>query len=193
MGVWTRANGRLEVIPPPDDQLLVDFWEFSEGTWSEDYEKIDERFSNTWFFDENNKLACIAGKFGEPWVWLDWMREHFFTPRGYKLEGDEEIIGEGDLGVNVFGQSIVEEYRVWQCRVSELRKDADNFIFEENVDVDIPKVFWKYYDLYRRKIITLEEYSEKTHISREMLIYYLSIIRDLPGKSITVGDRKLPE
>lgn len=26
MGVWLGAKGRLEVVPQPDNQLLVDFW-----------------------------------------------------------------------------------------------------------------------------------------------------------------------
>ena len=41
---------------------------------------------------------------------------------------------------------------------------------------DIPKVFWKYYDLYRRNEITLNEYAVKTKISKQEIIYYLSVI-----------------
>ena len=37
MGVWLRAKGRLEVVPQPDNQLLVDFWIFSKYSWPEYY------------------------------------------------------------------------------------------------------------------------------------------------------------
>lgn len=118
MGVWLSAKGRLEVLPPPDDQLLMDFWLFSENSWPDDYRRMDERFANTWFFDENNRLACTAGKFAEPCVWYEWMKEHFFTPRGYELVGDVEIIGEGDEGI--FDQNVLDEYYAWKKRVSQL-------------------------------------------------------------------------
>ena len=118
MGVWLSAKGRLEVLPPPDHQLLMDFWLFSENSWPDDYRRMDERFANTWFFDENNRLACTAGKFAEPCVWYEWMKEHFFTPRGYELVGDVEIIGEGDEGI--FDQNVLDEYYAWKKRVSQL-------------------------------------------------------------------------
>ena len=118
MGVWLSAKGRLEVVPQPDDQLLVDFWIFSLYSWPDDYKRMDERFSNTWFFDENNRLACIAGKFAEPCVWYDWMKEHFFHPRGYEVLGDLDVIGEGDEGI--FDQEVLDEYYAWEKRASEL-------------------------------------------------------------------------
>ena len=118
MGVWLSAKGRLEVVPQPDDQLLVDFWIFSKYSWPDDYKRMDERFSNTWFFDENNKLACVAGKFAEPCIWYAWMKEHFFLPRGYDVIGDLEIIGEGDEGI--FDQDVLDEYYAWQQRAAEL-------------------------------------------------------------------------
>ena len=118
MGVWLRAKGRLEVVPQPDNQLLVDFWIFSKYSWPDDYQRMDERFPNPWFFDENNRLACTAGKFAEPCIWYDWMKEHFFEPRGYELVGALEIIGECEDGV--FDRSIEEEYYAWKERVSAL-------------------------------------------------------------------------
>lgn len=45
--------------------------------------------------------------------------------------------------------------------------------FNEN---DIPKVFWKYFDLYRRQRITIEEYAQQTNLSEEDILFYLSII-----------------
>lgn len=42
-------------------------------------------------------------------------------------------------------------------------------------DEDIPKIFWKYYDLYRRKIITIDEYVGQTGLSGDMLRKYLAL------------------
>ena len=125
MGVWLRARGRLEVLPPPDDKLQVDFWRFSCNTWPEDYRRMDESFANSWFFDEDNRLASTAGKFAEPCVWYDWMKEHFFDPRGYKLVGDLDIIGEETE--DLWDLSIEEEYAAWKKRVIALcQKEVDN-------------------------------------------------------------------
>jgi hypothetical protein len=46
----------------------------------------------------------------------------------------------------------------------------------KNNYVDVPKVFWRYFDLYRRKRITLEEYSEKSGITIAELRAYLLIV-----------------
>lgn len=37
----------------------------------------------------------------------------------------------------------------------------------------IPKIFWKYYDLYRRRVITIEDYSLLTGLSKNRLSEYL--------------------
>lgn len=42
--------------------------------------------------------------------------------------------------------------------------------------VDIPKVFWKYYDLYRREEISLKEHSTKSNLTKDELLRYLSIV-----------------
>lgn len=46
---------------------------------------------------------------------------------------------------------------------------------ERNV-LEIPKAFWKYYDLYRREKISIEEYSLKSELPQEDLLRYLSTI-----------------
>ena len=125
MGVWLRANGRLEVVPPPDEKLMVKLWVFSNNTWPEDYKRMDEHFHNTWFFDKDNRLACTAGKFAEPSIWLKWMKTHFFEPRGYELVGNEDIIGEGDYGVNVFDRKIEDEYFEWLGRIKGMCADFE--------------------------------------------------------------------
>lgn len=42
--------------------------------------------------------------------------------------------------------------------------------------MDIPKIFWKYYDLYRRKLITFSDFMVLSGINRELLCKYLSHI-----------------
>ena len=32
--------------------------------------------------------------------------------------------------------------------------------------MDIPKIFWAYYDLFRRNLISLDDFSKKTNLSR---------------------------
>lgn len=40
----------------------------------------------------------------------------------------------------------------------------------------IPKIFWKYYDLYRRNKINLEEFSQKTGLTKTEIEAYLKEI-----------------
>ncbi|MGN0157709.1 MAG: hypothetical protein ACI39W_00990 [Brotaphodocola sp.] len=42
--------------------------------------------------------------------------------------------------------------------------------------IEIPKIFWKYYDVYRRKIITLDDYVEQTKLRKVDILRYLSSI-----------------
>ena len=42
--------------------------------------------------------------------------------------------------------------------------------------VDIPKIFWEYYDLFRRKKMTINEFSNKTGLSVAELRRFLSVI-----------------
>lgn len=41
-----------------------------------------------------------------------------------------------------------------------------------------PKVFWKYYDLYRRKQITLNDYVVKTGLELPAICYYLDAVAE---------------
>jgi len=42
--------------------------------------------------------------------------------------------------------------------------------------IHFPKIFWQYYDLYRRRKITIDEFSDKTGISCKELRYFLFAI-----------------
>lgn len=122
MGVWISAKGKYEINPPVDDNLIREYIEFSEQTCPDSY--ANEKFFNVWFFDQENRLMCHAGKFAEPSVWIDHIREYFFEPRGYELLGDVEIIGECDdewFGrFWEFEKSKEDEYNIWRERKTEL-------------------------------------------------------------------------
>ena len=47
-----------------------------------------------------------------------------------------------------------------------------------------PKVFWKYYDLYRRKQITLNDYVVKTGLELPAICYYLDAVAEKKTKNI---------
>ena len=53
MGCWIRAKGRLEVLPPPDEELMMEFWCFGEMECPEEYLVRGERFLN------ENRTRCI--------------------------------------------------------------------------------------------------------------------------------------
>lgn len=47
-----------------------------------------------------------------------------------------------------------------------------------------PKVFWKYYDLYRRKRISLSEYAAATGLSAFAIRYFLKNVVEKSPKAI---------
>lgn len=42
--------------------------------------------------------------------------------------------------------------------------------------IEIPKKFWKYFDLYRRGKMTVEEFSKQSGLAVTDLLFYLSLI-----------------
>lgn len=42
--------------------------------------------------------------------------------------------------------------------------------------MNIPKIFWKYYDLFRRKLLTIEDFSQKTGLEQNTIRLYLQEI-----------------
>lgn len=67
---------------------------------------------------------------------------------------------KGVLGIEI------EEINMYNTVVNETAKLVS----------DIPKVFWKYYDLYRRNQISLEEFSIKADLTKDEILYYLSAL-----------------
>ena len=42
--------------------------------------------------------------------------------------------------------------------------------------MDIPKIFLAYYDLFRRKMISIDDFSKKTNLSKEAIKHFLKEI-----------------
>lgn len=43
---------------------------------------------------------------------------------------------------------------------------------------EAPKIFWKYYDLFRRGLITIDEYSYKTSLKKDVLLWYITNVTE---------------
>ena len=78
------------------------------------------------FFDSENKLVCIAGKFAEPEVWYDHLKQHFFERWGYNVPDEITIIGECDEGFWELAEGRAKEYKEWKIR-SEKIIEMDGF------------------------------------------------------------------
>ena len=134
MGCWLGAFGRLIVYPEPDEQLLRDYVYFSSHTCPKGYRE-DEIFGNSWFFDYKNRLISGIGKFAEPMVWYDHLKDFFFAPRGYRLYGDPEYVGEGEIpGIGKLGEEREVERIMWEERVCELFKEKKQSEEEPETD-----------------------------------------------------------
>ena len=115
MGVWMIGTGSISIKPQVDEALIKEFIQFTKDCYPEEYE--GENFSNTWLFDENNKLFSIAGKFAEPLIWYRHIKENFFEARGYELEGEMTVIGECDPGFEEGIEKSKEKYQQWKMRM----------------------------------------------------------------------------
>lgn len=126
MGVWMIGTGNISVKPQVEDALIKEYINFSKSCCPNEYR--DECFLNTWFFDENNKLVSTAGKFAEPSIWYRHIKDNFFKARGYELEGEMTIIGEGEPGFEEACKKGEEKYQQWKMRMGGYRNTG---IFEE--------------------------------------------------------------
>ncbi|MBP5180579.1 MAG: hypothetical protein J6127_04720 [Clostridiales bacterium] len=122
MGAWIAAAGKLWVRPKPDENMIREFIKFNKSTCPNGYSE-EEIFPNTWFFDENDMLASVAGKFCEPEIWYRHMKKHFFEERGYWLDGDPLIVGEDYYDFENLCRQRSEEYDKWADRKREIEKE----------------------------------------------------------------------
>lgn len=115
MGIWMIGTGSISIKPLVDEVLIKEFIQFTKDCHPEEYG--EEYFSNTWFFDEKNKLFSIAGKFAEPSIWFQHIKDNFFEARGYELEGEMTVIGECNLGFEEAFEKSEEKYQQWKMRM----------------------------------------------------------------------------
>ena len=119
MGVWMIGTGILKIEPVPGEDLVKEYIDFSAKV--NPYEEYDEYFFNPWFFDEENNLQSIAGKFAEPSIWLKHIME-FFEEKGYELIGDAAIEGEDFHNFWKISEEKYSNYKKWLIRKEELLK-----------------------------------------------------------------------
>ena len=122
MGLWMTAEDRIIVSPAVDDHLIKEFVIFSDISCPKSY--CREKFGNPWFFDEENRLICHAGKFAEPPIWYKHLRKYFFRPYGYYLPDYIHIVGEGEPGYETIERLRNEEYLKWRERISSMDIDT---------------------------------------------------------------------
>lgn len=114
MGVWLIGTGNISVKPQVDEAIIKEYIQFSKRYHPKEY--WDECFPNPWFFDDNNELFSIEGKFAEPSIWYCHIKE-FFESRGYELEGEMTILGECDPGFQEACEKSFEKYQQWKKRI----------------------------------------------------------------------------
>lgn len=98
---------------------------------------------------------------------------------------------------NVTEKLKAENQMIWVQKMNNIRNRAmeivntkiiysiDSFIsFSARVKYnEPPKIFWKYYDLYRRKCLSLNEYASVTGLSTVAIRYYL---KDIAGNTLEI-------
>lgn len=98
---------------------------------------------------------------------------------------------------NVTENLKAENQMIWVQKMNNIRNRAmeivntkiiysiDSFIsFSARVKYnEPPKIFWKYYDLYRRKCLSLNEYASVTGLSTVAIRYYL---KDIAGNTLEI-------
>ena len=123
MGLWLMAEDKIEVVPAVDDKFIREFVEFSIISCPVEY--CTEKFANPWFFDSENKLACVSGKFAEPEIWYRHLKMYLFDRWGYKVPDEISIIADYDKGFWELAEIRAAEYEEWKKR-SEAIMDGNH-------------------------------------------------------------------
>lgn len=126
MGVWMTADGKLSIEPQVDDYIIQEFIRFSEETCPPAYYR--EKFYNPWFFDEQNRLACHEGKFGEASIWYRHLKENFFELRGFVIKGEPHFLGEFENGYTEACEKIKKDLEKWWKRRIEIKSNEELFL-----------------------------------------------------------------
>ena len=108
------AEDKIEVVPAVDDRFIKEFIEFSIISCPVEY--CREKFINPWFFDSENKLACVSGKFAEPGIWYRHLKMYLFDPWGYRIPDEIYVMGEDEKGFWELAEIRAAEYKKWKER-----------------------------------------------------------------------------
>ena len=122
MGVWLMNRNSVKLRPEIDDSFILRFDSFCRSHYP--YEENDGLFCPcTWYFNESNELSSYSAKYGEVSAWYDLLVNEFFTPLGYSVIGDPEIVQEFEFENYVdTHNSRIDEKIKWEYRLIRLRK-----------------------------------------------------------------------
>ena len=85
MGCWAMFRGSLAIEPPITEEDKKEFDVFVENNSYPQNPRA--RYAICWEINEENRLLCCGCKFGEYDLWLQFLYEKFFEPRGYEIHG----------------------------------------------------------------------------------------------------------
>ncbi len=132
MGVWLMNRNSVKLKPEIDDSFILRFDSFCRSHYP--YEENDGLFCPcTWYFNESNELSSYSAKYGEVSAWYDLLVNEFFTPLGYSVIGDPEIVQEFEFENYVdTHNSRIDEKIKWEYRLIRLRKQEDDRNYPES-------------------------------------------------------------
>ena len=132
MMCYVMAPERIEIGTDVTEEMMESLYWFGKSTRPgvdrEDYGPS----GNTWFFDRENKLACVAGSYDSAELWYEHLRLNFFQPRGIDLP--EKIRFAWDESKGFWELSAIRDgqYEQWEQRVKRIsEREAEHRKLEE--------------------------------------------------------------
>lgn len=177
-GTYTQVGDYLlpDLKLPEEEQQPIGVW----GQRHRRYLKEHRRATYT--------TLLTSGKLNSYLVVIDRQAEEMFS-RLVKQMAEAEGVTE---------QLKADNQMEWVGRMNNIRSRAMEIVNSELIyardpaacistsveAVDPPKVFWKYYDLYRRKRISLSEYAAATGLSAFAIRHFLKNVVEKSPKAI---------
>lgn len=168
------------VLPPEEEQQTV-------GIWGRRHLQFIKQHKHLFY---TNLLT--SGKLNSYLVDIDRRAEEMFSQLVKQMAECEGITEKlkAEKQMEWVGKMNNIQNRAMEIVNSELIYDnqtvEDNEAIYRSTTEEIPKIFWRFFDLYRRKEITLAQYSEKTSLSIPTLKKFL---REATGKSSKTIER----
>lgn len=166
-GTYTQVGDYFlpDLKLPKEEQTLIGVWGQRHLRYIREHRK-GMYFSLLTSGKLNSYLADIDGQAQNMFLQLvEQMAEQESVTESLKVENQMEWVKR----MNNIRERAIE---VVNCNL--IYTEANQVCQSRNVsEIDIPKVFWKYYDLYRRKKITLIGFAEKTKCSPSLIMCYM--------------------